>query len=257
MAELPFGLRPHLIGGGRLQTPADRTVRMVAPPAAHGYVDAQVDDYQGLPRSAFPWTPPLRVTLRARASHPDPPGTLGFGFWNDPFGVSLGGAGGVRRLPAAPQAMWFFYGSPPNEFSFGGGAGHGLQAAVIRSPGLPVWLVAPSAAIAFLLGAIPGVRIPVVRAIRRAVGGAEAPIATGIDAWHSYRIDWRPEEVLFEVDGAPVLRTRVTPRGRLGFVAWIDNQYAILSERRGIRFGTLATETGHWLEIADLAFERG
>lgn len=276
VTDLPFGLHPHLIGGGRLEQPSPGVIRMLAPPAERGYVDAQVDDYQGLRRGKFPWAPPLQLSLRARASHPSPPGTLGFGFWNDPFGVSLGGAGGVRRFPAAPQAMWFFYGSPPNEFGFGGqtggrvAAGSGVRArgdragqtppapwraAVIRSPALPAWLVAPGAALAFLLAAVPVVRIPVVRAIRWAVAGAEAAIATPLDEWHSYAIAWQPEQIRFEVDGRPVLRTRVSPHGRLGFVAWIDNQYAVLSERRGIRFGTLPIESENWLEIADLVFE--
>lgn len=258
MPELPFGLRPHLIGGGELQSPAAGTIRMLVPPTRRGYVDAQADDYQGRRRSDFPWAPPLSLRLRARASHPDPPGTLGFGFWNDPFGVSLGGAGGVRRFPASPQAMWFFYGSPPNDFAFAlDGFGDRWKAAVIRSPGIPVWLMAPGAALAFMLGAIPGVRIPVVRAIRRAVASQEAPIDTPFDDWHEYRIEWRVDGVRFVIDGGTVLDTAVAPRGRLGFVTWIDNQYAVLSERRGIRFGTLPTTSEAWLEVADLEFEQG
>ncbi len=247
-----------MIGGGRLEEPPGEAIRMLLPPTQSGYADAQVDDYQGRRRADFPWSPPMRLTLRARASHPAPPGTLGFGFWNDPFGVSLGGAGGVRRLPASPQAMWFFYGSTPNDFTFAtGGSGSGWKAAVIRSPGIPVWLMAPGAALAFVSGAIPGVRVPVVQAIRRAVASAEAPIETPFDEWHTYRIAWRADGAHFEVDGRTVLESDVTPRGPLGFVAWIDNQYAVLSERRGIRFGTLPTTSEAWLDIADLDFAPG
>ncbi len=281
MAELSNHLRPHLIGGGKLELQPSGPIRLLLPPTGRGYVDAQLDDYQGLRRSGFRWTPPMSLSLRARTSHPAPPGTLGFGLWNDPFGISLGGSGGVRRFPAAPQALWFFYGSPPNDFRFGSeaaepelaGSGEGplapevnhagermryahsggrWQAAVIRSPRLPSWLVAPGAAMAFLLGAIPGARRPAVWAVRKAISGLERPVAAPLDQWHHYRIDWLPGQASFAVDGQTVASSALVPAGRLGFVAWIDNQYAILSEKLGIRFGVLPTETEAWLEIDDL-----
>lgn len=270
VAELPNRLRPHLIGGGRLELQPSGPIRLLLPPTGRGYVDAQLDDYQGLRRSGFRWTPPMSLSLRARASHPAPPGTLGFGLWNDPFGISLGGSGGVRRFPAAPQAVWFFYGSPPNDFDFGSREasraakpdpnrrsevavpGGRWRAAVIRSPRLPAWLVAPGAALAFLLSAIPGVRKPAVWAVRKAISGMQRPVAAPLDQWHHYRIDWRHGQVDFAVDGQPVASSPLAPAGRLGFVAWIDNQYAILSEKPGIRFGVLPTQTEAWLEIDDL-----
>ncbi len=88
------------------------TLRFVTDDAtSRQYSNAQVDDYRGLSRRRFPWRPPAKLTVRARFSHPAGhlKGTAGFGFWNDPFLMT--GA----RLPALPQAIWFFYASPPSD----------------------------------------------------------------------------------------------------------------------------------------------
>lgn len=257
VVALPLNLRPYLLGEGALRAVTEGSFQLALPPIERGYADAQVDDYQGLARSDFSWSPPLQLSLRARASHPAPAGTLGFGFWNDPFSLALGGSGGARRLPAAPQALWYFYGSEPTDFSFGDGTGVGWRAACIRSPRLPAWVLAPGAAAAFALAAVPGVRIPVVRLIKRSIGGAEVPLEAALDQWHLYQIRWTADQVRFEVDRHLILSSSVVPRPPLGFVAWIDNQYAVLSARRGIRFGTLPTHEPAWLEIAELQIERG
>jgi hypothetical protein len=38
------------------------------------------------------------------------------------------------------------------------------------------------------------------------------------------------------------------PPGPLGFVAWIDNQYAIATPQGSLRFGTVSS-SAEWLEI--------
>src|SRR5215212_2794725 len=76
-------------GGGRLVL-GERGLRLtLAGAQATRYADAQIDDYGGLARRAFPWRPPLCLVVRARASGPIT-GTAGFGFWNNPFSP-LGG----------------------------------------------------------------------------------------------------------------------------------------------------------------------
>ncbi len=102
--------RTHITGAGTLaQTHTLRLINSSLTSRA-AYTNAQIDDYQGLARHRFPWRPPLRLTLRARFSHPGAhesmpgptlTGTAGFGFWNDPFAMS------ERRLPALPRAIWF------------------------------------------------------------------------------------------------------------------------------------------------------
>ena len=41
----------------------------------------------------------------------------------------------------------------------------------------------------------------------------------------------------------------------LGFVLWIDNQYAIASQAGQFGFGVRPLTVPQWLEIADLRFE--
>ena len=91
-----------------------------------------------------------------------------------------------------------------------------------------------------------------VRSVKSKVAGAEAILSTPLDEWHEYRLVWQIDAVQFEVDGELALDAPITSRGPLGFVAWIDNQYAVLSESRGIRFGVVPTEEPAWLEVADL-----
>lgn len=250
MGSLPYGLRPFLLGGGQVRPSDERGFRLVLPPARRRYADAQVDDCKERRRSEFRWSPPISLRLRAQASHASTPGTLGFGFWNDPFGLSFGG---VRRLPAPPEAIWFFYGSPLNDFTFAeGGSGHGWKAASLRSAAIPPALLLPAAAAAFLSSRLPLVGPTVVRSVKRKVAGAEAILSTPLDEWHEYRLVWQTDAVQFEVDGELALDAPITSRGPLGFVAWIDNQYAVLSESRGIRFGVVPTEEPAWLEVADL-----
>src|SRR5688572_6280055 len=74
------------------------------------YSNAQVDDYHldGLMR----WQAPVQMSVRARFSHAEAAlgGTAGFGFWNDPFGMTKIGAG-LPLIPRfrLPQAVWYFF----------------------------------------------------------------------------------------------------------------------------------------------------
>jgi len=53
------------------------------------------------------------------------------------------------------------------------------------------------------------------------------------------------------VDGAEILRTPLAPRGPLGLVLWIDNQYAAWRPDGRLGFGTLANPAA-WLEIENI-----
>jgi len=100
--RLPFSA--FVRGTGALEE-GDGALRFVTTDAnAAQYSDAQIDDYQALSRRNFLWRPPLRMSVRARFSHPAGAlrGTAGFGFWNDPFMMT-----GPRK-PALPRALWFF-----------------------------------------------------------------------------------------------------------------------------------------------------
>ena len=64
---------------------------------------AQLDDYHSLQRRVYPWEPPIQLSLRARVSGDDLPGTWGSGFWNDSSSLNLGFGGGTCRFLALPQ----------------------------------------------------------------------------------------------------------------------------------------------------------
>lgn len=248
-------LKPVEISGGRVSI-ADGSIHLELPAIDRGYADAQVDDYAGVRRHDFPWRPPLRMSLSARASTPTPRGTLGFGFWNDPFSFSLGQGGAGRRLPAPPQALWFFYGSPPNDMRFLPDVpSHGWKASSLRSPSVPSILLAPAAGLAAVLAQIRFTRRSVMKAALGVVTAAETPIEAPLDSWQHYALHWTEDEARFYVEEQEILKTPAPPVGPLGFVAWIDNQYAVASPEGGLRFGFLPISEPQSLELRGLSIE--
>ena len=243
-------LEPYLKGRGVLETTA-ATLRLVLPHASPSrYSDAQLDDYQGRPRRRFPWQPPLRLTVRARFSHPAGQlrGTAGFGFWNDPFVMSGG------RWPMLPRAVWFFYASPPSDMKLAPEVpGHGWKAATIdalRPAALPLALIALPAV---LLMKVPSLYRLLWPPIQRALRVGEATIPADMTDWHTYVLDWGGEETRFWLDPGgepgPPLLVAPAPHGPLGFVIWLDNQYLIATPQGKIRWGLLEIDERQWLEV--------
>ena len=221
----------------------------------HGdtYTNAQIDGYQGVPRSAFPWQPPLTLTVEARFTHPDGHlcGTAGFGFWNDPFLMT------GLRLPALPQAVWFFYGSPPTNLKLAVDVpGRGWKAAALDAKSLPAPLLLPLAPLAVPLMNVP----PLYRALwplaGRALRISEALVPAEMTAWHAYRIEWGVERVRFLVDGAPILEGP-SPRGPLGFVMWNDNQAMVATPQGQFRWRTLPVPGEQAMEVRALRITPG
>jgi hypothetical protein len=215
------------------------------------YRFAQLDDYHGLSRRDLAARPPYHMHLQARASAKDIPGTWGFGLWNDPFSFSLGFGGG-QRLPALPNAAWFFFASEPNYLSLRDDLpSSGALAATFRSPKIPALLLGSG------LPVLPLLAWKATAHLARRLGRAfvkEAGTVLSFDPteWHAYTLDWGAESVLFQVDGETVLETPVVPRPPLGLVIWIDNQYAALPPDGGLKWGTLASENEAWIEIKNL-----
>jgi hypothetical protein len=213
---------------------------------------AQLDDYADLPRKRFPWNPPVRLSLRGRASHKVIPGTWGFGLWNDPFSFSLGLGGASRHIPALPNAAWFFFASPPNYLSFQDDLpAQGALASTFRSPSLP--------GISLTLGApaLPFTFWPTAARLLRRLGARiiqqDSTLMTLEPTdWHNYRLDWLPDRVSLSVDGQIMLETGLVPRPPLGLVIWVDNQYAALPPDGRLAFGSLANPEPAWIEIAGL-----
>ena len=64
--ELNPRWRRHIAGEGRLERVGAMLRFVNVDTSRNEYTNAQIDDYQGLPRRRFPWRPPLRLTVRAR-----------------------------------------------------------------------------------------------------------------------------------------------------------------------------------------------
>ena len=245
-------LKEHARGGGKVIQSSPSTWRLEIPAGPEGsYRLAQLDDYGGLSRQAFPWTPPFKLTLKARASARAIPGTWGFGLWNDPFGMALVKGSGVR-LPTLPNTAWFFFASPPNYLSFRDDLpGRGQMAAAFRSPGtLPPGLI-----ISFPLLPLVLLR-PVARWLRRLVRRYVHQDSVELDLdptkWHTFEIDWRSKGVVFLLDGQVLHEMSIHPKGPLGLVIWIDNQYASWTPNGQLGSGTLTNPEAAWLEVEDL-----
>lgn len=257
--------RQTLAGAGRL-TLADDALRLELPSAlARRYSNAQIDDYSGKRASLYPWRPPLRLRVRARASHAAQPfgsdategeqrwlrGTAGFGFWNAPLTL----AGGGLRLP---DALWFFAASQPSHMALtADGQPYGWKAQVVHARRPGALLAAPPLAVSALWARLSGDEHPAERWMERMTGATEATLdATIADLrqWRAYEIEWLPHRARFLVDGREVLVALDPPGGPLGFVAWIDNQYAIATPRGELRFGALDCAP-QWLELSALMIE--
>ncbi len=244
--------------GGGLLTVRDSALRMELPSARTGaYSDAQIDDYGSLRPSKFPWRPPLRMEVRARASHPAHPlgtstaesgeqqylhGTAGFGFWNYPLSLS----GAVLRLP---DAIWFFYASPPSNMALvPGSPGYGWKAQVVHAHRAQSLLAVPPTAATVLWARLTGHDTTAARWVQRISGTSEATLSADLTAWQTYTIEWLPDVARFYVNGDLVLTAPDPPRGPLGFVAWVDNQYAVATPRGTFGSGTLGSGP-EWLEL--------
>lgn len=249
MNSLP-GLRPRLAGGGQVISNGPASWRLEIPTGPAGqYRLAQIDDYNGLERRAFRWHTPMHLTVRGRASAANLPGTWGFGLWNDPFGLGLIGGVEFFRLPALPNAAWFFFASPDNYLSLRDDqVAYGGLAATFFSPRLPTALLAPAApALPFLF--FPPMARWLRRLGRRVVQQESAAISDEPSEWREYRLEWYPEKVILQVDGQEILQTQVAPRGRLGLVIWIDNQYMAIPPNGRVRLGTLPNPIPAWIEV--------
>jgi hypothetical protein len=245
-------LKERARGGGKVAQTGSSSWHMEIPKGPSGiYRLAQLDDYAGLSRRSFPWTPPFNLRLRGRASTGKIPGTWGFGLWNDPFGIALI-KGAEVRLPTLPNTAWFFFASPPNYLSFQDDLpGRGQLAATFQSPGkLPLGLI-----VRFLLLPLVIIR-PISRWLRRSMNQYVHQETLGLDhdptRWHTYEIGWQREGVIFRLDGQVLMETNVGPSGPLGLVIWVDNQYAYWEPNGGLGYGTLKNSEVCWIELDDL-----
>ncbi len=246
--------RQHIVGSGVLEATGHTLLFINNRTSSGRYTNAQIDDYQGLPRKGFLWRPPLKMTMRARFSHQagELSGTAGFGFWNDPFMMT------GRRLPTLPRVMWFFYASPPSNIKLDlNTPGQGWKAATMDAK-RPLF---------FFLAATVPVFVPLMNirplyrrlwpVAQRAMGVSEVALEMPMTEWHTYAIEWGQRRSRFSVDGKAVLESASSPQGPLGFVMWLDNQYAVVTPWGRLGYGLLESPERQWMEVDSLSIESG
>jgi hypothetical protein len=247
-----LSLKERIQGEGTVKQGENTRWTLEIPAGRKGtYRLAQLDDYSRFTRSTFPWSAPIRISLRARSSSPSIPGTWGFGLWNDPFGLALIQGSG-SRFPALPNAAWFFFASDANHLSLQDDLpAHGQLAATFSSHGkisLKLLFGLPLFSLLF----VPQVARQLRRWLRQFVKQDSAALDLDPTEWHTYEIEWQIERVLFRVDGLVFFETKTAPKTPLGLVIWVDNQYARWLPEGQIGYGTLANSEAAWLQVDSL-----
>lgn len=248
------GWNTFVKGGGVLESTANGIRLVTEGVSASTYSNAQIDDYQQLPRRDFLWRPPLRLSLRARFSHSagELRGTAGFGFWNDPFMMT------GKRRPALPRAIWFFFSSPPSSMKLDVRTpGPGWKAATIDALRWPFFALLPTAPLAVPLMNVDWLYRTFWPIGQRAINVSEALVPAPMTDWHTYLLEWGEKSARFVVDGKVVLACNTPPRGPLGFVLWLDNQYMVMTPGGRFGHGLLDVSQRQWLEVEALDISAG
>jgi hypothetical protein len=250
----PDRWKRYVVGSGALEATGRTLLFINNQTSAHRYTNAQIDDYQGLPRSRFPWRPPLRMTVRARFSHGagELRGTAGFGLWNDPFMLT------GRRMPTLPRVVWFFYASPPSNMKLDlHTPGHGWKAATLDAKRASFIALAPTAPLAVPLMNLRPLYHRLWPVAQKAMAVSEAALEIPMTEWHTYAIEWGERRTRFSVDGTRVLEAGLAPGGPLGFVMWLDNQYAVVTPWGRLGYGLIESSQRQWMEVDTLSIDPG
>lgn len=241
------------IGSGTVQRKEER-VELALTPFEHGYSDAQITDYLPTQRN-FSLRPPLRLSLTAYSPTPvlDLKGTGGFGFWNHPFAPN-------ERAFRLPQALWFFFSSAESNLALAQGvAGQGWKAASFNAQRWQFYSLLPTAPLAFPLMRIPILYRHLWRIGQAAIGVQETALALQLlSAKHHYVLEWQNERARFFVDDEWVLEvTQGLPQKALGFIAWLDNQYAIVTPQGRFGWGLVPVLQNQSLILENIHIELG
>ena len=178
-------------------------------------------------------------------------GQLALVFWNHMFAPN-------ERGFRIPQAVWFFFGSSPNNIALAKGvAGYGWKVATFNAQQWKFYGLLPLAPLGFLLMRNKMIYDKLWHIGQDAIGVSEAALDTALlNDFHSYTIDWRTDGATFAVDGQIVMQTDAVPTKALGFIAWIDNQYAIVTPQGNFGWGLLDVPQSQSLILQDIVIER-
>jgi len=217
------------------------------------YTDAQVDDYTLVPTSEYIWRPNTRLSIYARFSidqyrnNDDEAylkGTAGFGFWNRPFSMQ-------GKWFRAPKSIWFFHSAPPSKMHLDPSVSPwGFKTQVVNTTLRSVLI---NAMPLFCFGLIGRIRSNKQAGyyLKKLSGADEHVIDLDITKWHRYEIVWAKKSVVFSIDGQVVYSTQASVKAKLGFVAWVDNEYAVVGPDLRLSFGHTDT-LAQWLEVKEI-----
>lgn len=184
LLRMPLDALRHETGSGRVgRSPEGIRLAMGAPEGGR-YHNAQVDDYHQAGGGQQRWGPPLHLRVQARFSHDrsELHGTAGFGFWNDPFGMTQSGR---LRLP---RALWFFFGGPATDLPLAYGVpGQGWKAATLDTLRGGALALLPVAPLAVPLLNIPALYRRMWPRVQRRLRIGEALVPAAMDDWPSMR----------------------------------------------------------------------
>ena len=244
MPKGPYRLSVN--GGGEIETiPSGWKLSIPKGPRGQ-YRLSQIDNYKGLSRNKYPINLNTKVSAQLKASSKDSPGTWGFGLWNDPFGIKVA-FGGQRRLPQGPNAAWFFFPAAENHLTFSNANYvNEAHAGIFSTKQKLGKLIALSPLILWASGS-KWLRSQFSKRIQE--DGQSLDI--DVSKWHSYELEYRKDNIRFQIDGNEVFNSNIRIKTPLGLVIWIDNQYTAWLPNGKLKYGTLANED-FWLEIKDL-----
>lgn len=219
----------------------------VNPNEKKSYRNAQIDDYRNLKRKEFKWTAPLVFSCSAKLNCEDTfKGTLGFGFWNDPFLMT------GWRIPSLPQALWFILLSKPSSFPTSVKAEAGLKAMSLNAKTITYLLCLPFQLLMMPFMTIKKIRDTYYPFFLRKVQANETPLNINLKEWHDFKIKWLKDKILFYIDGDSVAVHKLKLKSPQGLVIWIDNQYLSLKPNGILKWGSLALEHEQSLELKDV-----
>jgi hypothetical protein len=220
------------------------------------YSNSQLDDYRTLSRGDFKWSPPLKMSLDAifeiteNKDGSKLTGTSGFGFWNDPFMMT------GLRWPTLPKALWFFYSSSESELYLNEASkGNYWRAMSLDAHHFKFFSILPLLSLSFPLFNITKFREWMWPKVRKLFKGEEKIIKTNQFDWHKYEIQWEKDYVTFSIDNKQLYRTEYSPKGPLGLVIWMDNQYLKIKPTGKIAFGSIQQQNSQKMLIKNLKIE--
>jgi hypothetical protein len=133
--------------------------------------------------------------------------------------------------------------------------GYGWKAGTFDARQWRFLAMAPFAPLGFLLMRVPSLYNRLWEIGQRAIGVSECLVEARLDVPHTYTIEWRENGAAFYVDELLIHVTPCSPKGPLGFIAWIDNQYAVVTPQGQFGFGYVAVEERQWLAIESVLIE--